>query len=313
MDGLNRLDSAESAFFSRELQSTRARSRDVRFPTLMATQLIPVSSESGPGAETTRYEQYEEMGVARILANYSDDLARADVRGKEFITPIRSVGASYGYSIQDIRASQKAGKRLEQRRADAARRAIAQKINDIGFFGDDDYNLAGFFTNENVTRVSAPNDGTGSARTFASKDADKILRDMHNCVQSIVTLTNGIERANTLLLPEAQYGLIQSMRVSTVSDTTVLEFFLKTHQGITVIPVWQCKDAGIGVQGGVSAGEDIMVAYDRSPDKLEFDLPIEFEDFAPQLEGLEYEVPCHGRVGSVLYYYPLSCAITEGI
>jgi len=315
MDGLTqgRLDSGETAFFQRELQSTRARSRDVRFPELLATKLIPVSSESGPGATTTRYEQYEEMGVARIIANYADDLARADVRGKEFIKPIRSVGASYGYSIQDIRSSAMANKRLEQRRAMAARRAIAQKINDIGFFGDADHDLVGFLNHPNVTRVSAPNDGTGSARTFASKDADKMYRDMHNCVQSIVTLTNGIERANTLLLPEAQYGLIQATRMSSTSDTTVLEFFLKTHPSITVIPVWQCKDAGIGVEGGVSAGEDIMVAYDRSPEKLEFDLPIEFEDFPPQLEGLEYEVPCHGRVGSVLYYYPLSCAITEGI
>lgn len=315
MDGLNRsnLDAAATAFFSRELQHTKARSYDVRFPELMATTLIPVSTESGPGADTTRYEQFEELGVARILANYADDLPVSDVRGKEFISPIRSVGGSYTYSIQDIRASQKAGKSLEQRRANAARRAIAQKVNDIGFFGDSDYDLAGFFTNPNVTRVSAPNDGTGPARTFASKTADLILRDMHNCVQSIVTLTNGVERANTLLLPEAQYGLIQSMRVSTVSDTTVLDFFLKTHVGITVIPVWQCKDAGIGVDGGVSAGEDIMVAYDRNPDKLQFDLPIEYEDFPPQLKNLGYKIPCHGRVGSVLYYHPLSCAITEGI
>lgn len=315
MDGIERstLDAAETAFFSRELQHTKARSYDVRFPQLLATTLIPVSSESGPGADTTRYEQFEEMGVARILANYADDLPVADVRGKEFISPIRSIGSAYTYSIQDIRGSQKAGKSLDQRRADSARRAIAQKVNDIGFFGDSDYGLVGFLNHPNVTRVSAPADGDTSLRTFASKDADKIYRDMHNCVQSIVTLTNGIERPNTLLLPEAQYGLIMSKRMSTVSDTTVLEFFQKTHPGVTVIPVWQCKDAGIGVEGGVSAGEDIMVAYDRSSDKLEFDLPIEYEDFPPQMKNLGYKIPCHGRVGSVLYYYPLSCAITEGI
>jgi len=315
MDGITqgRLDANETAFFLRELQATRAQSYDVEFPELLATTLIPVSAESGPGATTTRYEQYEELGVARIVANYADDLARADVRGKEFISPIRSVGASYGYSVQDVRSSARAGTGLEQRRARAARRAIAQKINDIGFFGDADNGLVGFLTHPNVTRVSAPNDGSGSARTFASKDADKIYRDMHNCVQSIVTLTNGIERANTLLLPEAQYGLVQSTRMSSQSDTTILEFFQKTHPGIQVIAVWQCKDAGIGVEGGVSAGEDIMVAYNRSPDKIQFDLPVPFEDFPPQMEGLEWEVPCHGRVGSVLWFYPLSGAITEGI
>lgn len=308
------LDDNETVFFARELENVKAKAYDIVYPEFAATSLIPVSTDAGPAAETITYQQYDQLGVAKIIANYADDLPRADVKGKEFSAIVKSVGSSYGYNIQEIRASQRDNKNLEQRKANAARRAIEQKLNNVAWFGDAANNLNGLVTHPNVTRVSVDADGTGSATTFASKTPDQILRDMNDLVVGIVTLTKGMERPNTLIMPHAQLAHIQTTARSANSDTTILEFFLRNNPYIQEVQaVNELAGAGQGVSGGVAAGTDVMIAYDRNPDKLTLEVPQMFEQFAAQEKGLDYVVPCHARVAGIIVYYPLSIAIAEGI
>ena len=127
------LDANETIFFARELEYVKAKTFEVKYIRLKATQLIPVSTEAGSGAETITYQVQDAVGVAKIIANYADDLPRVDVIGKEVSTPIRGIGDSFGYSIQDIRAAQFAGKPLVQRKANAARKAIDTLIDNLAW------------------------------------------------------------------------------------------------------------------------------------------------------------------------------------
>ena len=99
-----RFDSAEDAsvFFARELDYVKSQSYDVEYPELTALSLFPMSSEVDPGAETVTYYSYDKVGLAKIISNYATDLPRADVKGKPTTAIIKSLGASYGYSIQEI-------------------------------------------------------------------------------------------------------------------------------------------------------------------------------------------------------------------
>jgi len=307
------LDDNQSIFFARELEYIKSRSYDIEYPMLKATQVIPVSTEAGPGAESITYQQFDKLGIAKIISNYADDLPRADVKGKEFTVPVRSVGSSYGYNVQEIRASQFAGKGLEQRRANAARRAVEQRINNIGFYGSEEDGLQGLFNNPNVTRVAVDENAGATSTKWADKTPDEILADMNNLVNGIVEITNGVEAPNTLLLPIEQYTYITSTARSSTSDTTILQYFLTNNPFIQSVE-WlnELKGAGLGA-GGLAAGEDMMIAYDKSSDKLTFEIPQPFEQFAPQEDGLEFKIATHARVSSVIIYYPLSLAFAEGI
>lgn len=309
-----KLDANETIFFARELEFIKARSYDVQYPELKATRLIPVSTEAGPGAQSITYRQYDQLGLAKIIANYADDLPRADIKGKEFTVPVRSLGASYGYDIQDLRAAQTGQKPLEQGRANAARRAIEQEINNIAWKGSEKYGLQGLVNHPNVTRVSVKNDGSGTSTKWEDKSADLILRDMNDLVNGIIDLTNGVEMPNTLLMPFKQWTHISTVARSTTSDTTILDFFLKNSPVIKeIIPVQELKGAGIGVDGGVASGTDVMIAYNRNIDKLSLEIPQPFEQFPAQERGLGFVVPCHARCAGVIVYAPLSIAIAEGI
>src|SRR6185437_1507332 len=139
-----KLDADESIFFVRQLTYIKSKTYDVEYPELRARQLIPVSMEAGEGAQSIVYHQFDMLGTAKIISNYAKDLPRVDVKAKEFTANVRSLGASYGYSLQDIRSAKMAGVPLEQRKANAAKRAILQTEDAIAFSGDTDNGLGGF-------------------------------------------------------------------------------------------------------------------------------------------------------------------------
>jgi len=306
MTSKQRLDASETVFFQRELEAVKSKTYDVKYPELKCRRLIPVSFDAGAGAESIVYQQYDQVGMAKIISAYGSDLPRADIVGKEFVAKIKSLGCSYGYNIQEIRNANMAGKPLQSRKAAAAKRAILQKENNIAYFGDASTGLVGFLNNPNVTQTVVPN-GVSASPLFADKTPDEILADLNGAANFIVESTNGVEIPDTLLLPLAQYNYIKSTPRSANSDTTILQYFLDNNGYIKTVE-WVNELKGVG-NGGV----DVMVCYRRDPDVLTLEIPQDFEQFPEQEQGLEYVVPCHQRIGGVLVYYPMAVNIVSGI
>ena len=299
-------DSDESVFLLRQLDFIKSQTYDVKYAELKARKLIPVSSEADPGAEKIFYRQYDQTGIAKIVANYGDDLPRADVKGKEFFATVKTLASSFGYNIQEMRAAIYGNVPLEQRRANAARRAIAQKENRLAFFGDANSNLVGFFSNTNVPGVTLPSDGTGASKLWSTKTADQIIRDMNLCANTVVSQSLGVEIPDTLLLPLDSYNYVASTARSANSDTTILNYFLQNNPYIKQVEwVNELLTAGSG-------STRRMATYRRAPDVLTMEVPSDFEQLELQIKNLEYRVPCIERFGGVLIYYPLACAFADG-
>ena len=311
MTKVARLDSAESIFFKRQLEHIKSRSYDVKYTALRVRSLIPVSFEAGPGAQSITYEQYDQVGIAKIISDYANDLPRADVKGKEFTSQIKSMGASYGYSIQEIRSAAMANRPLQQRRANAARRAIAVQENRIAWAGDADTGIQGWLDNPNIPDVALPADGAGALTTFLSKigSPDLIIRDLNSVANAVITQSNEVERPNTMLMPTAQRTLLASTPRSINSDTTIMSYFLQNNAaGIMNVD----SVVELAASNGIVAN-DTLIAYDRNPDAFTLEIPQDCEEFEEQLSGLEYEIPVHQRIGGVILYYPLSQAKSDDV
>lgn len=298
---LTNLDAAESAFLMRELEHIKSKTYDKVYPELMARKLIPVSSDAGPGAEAITYRMFDSVGVAKLVADYATDLPKADAHGEEKTSPVRSLGVAYGYSLQEIRAARHANRPLTDKKASAARRAFEQALDDIAALGNAESGLKGLLNHPNVPvgTLAAPWEG---------KTPEEIVADISQQVGAIRDLTNGVESGPfTILLPDKQYTQIATTQNSTASDVTILEFVLKSNPWVAEIaPWWRLKGAGAG-------GTDRMVIYTRHPDKLTLEIPQDFEQLNIQEKSLYYEVPCHGRIGGVIWYYPLSARYVDGI
>jgi len=304
------LDADGAVFFQRQLEHIKSRSYDVQYAELKARMLFPVSNEGGPGITSITYRTYDQVGAAKIIQAYADDLPRADVAGKETTIPVRSVGISYGYNLDEIQASQLTGAALDQRRANAAMRSIEQKVNDTAFFGDAASNLPGLFSNPNIPTGGVVDPGSGTE--WVNKTPDEILFDVNDLFADIFETTKMVERGNTLMLPPAQWSYISSTPRSANSDTTILMYLVQNSPYLSspedVIPVNECA-----AENNPELSEDAMVAYDRSPDKLQLEIPVELEMMPVQQKNLEFVVPGRNRLAGLNIYYPLSLAIATGI
>lgn len=299
-----------TAFFTKELEHVKAKTYDVLFPALKAINgtLFPISTDAGSGAETITYRVFTEFGLAKIIANYADDLPNVGVAGVERSSPVRGFGNAYSYSLQDIRAAMQVGRPLNARLATAARRAHDQLGNRLAFTGDPNTGLQGIFNNSNIPDQEAGQNADEDSTAWANKTPEEILKDLNDAETAIITATNQVENPNTLLLPVEQYRLIATTRMDSGTDTTILEYFLKNSSGITMVePVNEL--ANVAAFGG----NDVFIMYDRSPDKLTLELPQPFEQLPVQEDNLMFKVPCHSRFGGVIVYYPMSMLIVEGI
>ena len=308
------LDANETFFFARELEYVKSKSYDIQFPEMKSFKLLPISTEAGEGAVSITYAQFEEVGMAQIIESYADDLPRADIRGKEYTTPVKSIGTSYGYSVQEIRAAIYVGRSLTQRQSNAARRANDQRVNQLAWFGNSSYNILGILNNPNIPAQEVPNDGTGASTLWTTKTPDQILRDLNLITNQIPANTKGVEMPNTVILPIAQYTLIASTPRSNVSDTTILEYFIQNNPFVTMVD-WVPELASVNItdNDGLQTGVSVFIAYDRNPDKLTMEIPMPYTQYPPQERNLEFVVPCESRYGGIIIYYPLSLNIGVGI
>jgi hypothetical protein len=301
-----RFDANEGIFFARQLEHVKSRTYDVKRPALNAMRLLPISTEAGEGATTITYRQYDGVGMAKIIANYANDLPRADVKGKEFTSPIRSIGDAYGYSTQEIRSALMAGTNLESRKATMAARAQEELINRLAWAGDTVSGLPGLLSNANIPALTLTADGTGSSKAFTTKTPAQIVRDVQALINLVRTLSKDIHKANAVWMPLEQLSYIAGLKNDTGTDTTVLEFLQRNNPGVSFEAVLELDGAG-------ASGADRMYAGEITADNLTLEIPMMLKTYTPQQQGLEFVVPMESRVGGVVVYYPLALAYTDGI
>jgi hypothetical protein len=304
------LDAAEAAFFSGELEVIKARSYDILRRELKHRTYIPVSFEAGPGASTISYYQYDQVGTAKLIQNYAEDLPLANVKGRKFSSSVESIGIGFQYSLQEIRASQMAGKNLPDRQMRGAMRANKELEEELSAFGRAGL-FNGFLNHPNVSLISALNPGSRGKRWIAdSKSADEINADISLLISTIVTTTAEVEKPNALLMPSAEYIRLATVRIPDTPETMLS--WLKRVQAdaglLRDIGTWdKLANADAGGDGGR------LVAYDRNPDKVSLEIPQDFEILPAQAVNLAFKVPTHSRFGGVVVYYPLSMCYMDDI
>lgn len=303
-----RLDAAENAYFANELEHIIPEPFDVKRAPLKALQFIPVDPEADPADETVTYQMFEHTGVAKLIRAYSDGLPRADVKGRQYHSPIKSVGSSFGYNIQEIRAGAKTGRPIDRSKGTAAERAVAAEIDRIAAFGDEEAGLLGLLNQPNALDFTVPaGKGQSADTTWATKTPQEILADMYGIESYAYSMTNEVEKPDTLLLPPDQFQIVATTQATANSDLTILEVFLRNAQHVKAVDQWH-RLKGIGEDGS-----DRMVAYRRALDAVRLILPIDFEMLPPEARGLEFVVPVHARCGGVVSPFPLSICYGDGI
>lgn len=300
-----RMDDSFSFFLARELTYIRTRVLEVAKAPMNAFRIFPVQTEIPAGAQVAIQRIYDQTGVAKLISNYADDLPRADVIGTETPVKVMTIGDSYGYNVVEIENAQFAGVNLEMYKAQAARRAVDFKINQLAWFGDADAGITGFLANPNLTSVTIAADGTGSSSKFVDKTPDQIIRDVTQLISAINLATNNVENPNMVLFPTEAFDHIVMTPRSQYSDLTILEFLRRSHPDVRFEKVGELDGAGTN-------GADLMVAGRFDPDVIRLEIPERFRQLPVEKRNLEYVVDCISRFVGVTITIPLAFSKASG-
>ena len=305
---------AASVFFARELDFVKSQSYDVEYPEFTALSLFPMSSEVDPGAETITYYSYDKVGLAKIISNYATDLPRADVKGQPKTALVKGIGASYGYSVQDMRASKLAGKGLDARKGSAARYAIDRFTNSVAWKGDKENNLVCILSeNNDIPLYSLPN-GASSKADWKNKTVDEIIKDVSGMIAQVNAATQNTEHPDTLAIPSDVY---LDLSVKRIPDTgiSVLKYLQDNLDGITIVSCAELNATAVesNPYAKPSDGKGVALLYTNNVEKLSIEIPMPFYQHPAQNKNLEIVVPCEARVVGAMIYYPLSAIIAVGV
>lgn len=309
-DGSYFRSDADAVSFARELEFVYTQTYDVEFPELQMASgdIVPIDETVPSGAHSYTYYSYEQTGVARLMNTYaSSSIPRAGLGAKKHTAQIYSIPMSYGWDLQDIRASEMPGQKYNLRtdQAEAAKRATMQVMDTVGWFGDDEHGLFGLVNHPNVTHTLTPVGASSSQRSLLLKDPDEILADFRDLIHTPNNLSNGVETVTAVAVAAEVWSDLMSRPRSSTSDTTIGQFLIANHPDVTFMSVPRLNAAG-HADSEEFAGKALMVAYTKSRGKGELVIPQQFEQMPPQENGLETLVYTHARVGGVKLPYPLS-------
>ena len=237
-DDLMHLDSGESIFFTRELETIRAKTYDIKYDDnfkMLAT--LPISMEGDPLDIDITHRSYGRVGIAKMGGgDYATDFPSVDIFATETTVKVYPVQASYRYNKDEIARAAKLNRPLESLRAAAARKAIEKKLNDVAMNGDTVTGAVGFFVLSGTSTYTVPV-GTASSTIWSTKTSDEILKDLFGISNAIIQSTKGIEIPDTIALPLSSYQLIEQKRLADETEKTVLQYFLETSKNITNV-IW---------------------------------------------------------------------------
>lgn len=314
-----RADSAQTAVFLRQLTYVYEQTYDIKYPDLKARKLIPLDTRVTNGADSFVWRQFDKRGQAKIVQNYADDFPNVETFGQEYQTRIVSVGASYQYSLQDLRAAAMAGLPLETRKAEVARRVMEDMVETVSALGMNGANGSLLGSASDVMPIyglcnfpGIQSNTTTVNWIGGSATVNQILADVNALQAKIFTNTLGVHHGDTLLLPTAVYSyLATTPRSPTFTDDTMLQYILKQSPWLKSIEHWAPLDLGGLKQDGSTPGPRI-ICYERSPEVLQLVIPQEFEQLPPQMLGMSFKIPCHLRLGGVTVRYPKAIAYLDG-
>lgn len=296
------LDAAESAFVDRQLEFMYTQTYDIKFASLKANQLVPMSTQAGPGSVNVTYKQFDEAGLAKVVGHAAEDMPRVDVSVLEFTRPVRMVSAKYGWTLKEVAAAAQGGTPLQSRRAGALRRSIERKLDEIAALGEPEHGIASGALNEGNVTIDP---SAGAWTTPAT--ADTIIGEIGAMLEGILNDSLGVEEPNTLVLPPQEWALIATTPRAATADTTILEYVRRSFPGLQRIEHWSRLDtAGAG-------GVRRAWMYDLNPDILTHEMPRAFELLPVQEEGLMFWVHGVAETAGTAVYYPVAMRYLDGI
>lgn len=269
------------------------------YPAIRYAELIPIDTSANPFAPSVTHFAQDAVGKAKFINGKGDDIPLANLIGSKYEQTVNMAGIGYSFSLEEIGAAQQLGMNLSSDGAEAARMAYEQLVDETAFVGDSQLGVEGLYNMTGITTAAA-------GATFAASTPQEVLSIINTNLTAINTGTQGIEWADTIVLPLAAFGDIATRQLAPESDTTVLDFVQRKN----VYSVTSGQPLTIVGDRRLSTK---MVIYRRDPQVLKMHMPMPLRFIPPQAMNLEIKTLGMFRFAPVQIRRPAAVRYVSGV
>jgi hypothetical protein len=290
----------------------------ILYPNIQYPALIPVDTSAPEWAKSVTFYSTDMVGRAEWFHANAKDIPLADVTREKFEQGIKMAAIGYRYNLEELGQAMMVGVNLSSDRAEAARRAYEEFLDDKLLNGDADVLWEGLLDNSSVTTIIAAENTASSANTtlWTGKTGDQVIADVNNALTGVWTNSKQIEMADTVLLSPADLSYIATTprAADGASDMSIMDWLMRynVYTAMTGQPLMVRAVRGLETVG--TGGSGRMIVYRRDPQVLKAHLPMPHR-FLPvwQTGPVTFDVPGIFRFGGLEIRRPGAVRYVDGI
>nr|DAH81915.1 MAG TPA: major capsid protein [Caudoviricetes sp.] len=256
--------------------------------------IFPVTNEIPGHAKYFEYPEFDGVGIAQIIADYSDDLPLVDAFMTEKQGKVFRFGNAFLISTDEIKAGAATGQSLSTRKQALAFEAHDNLLDKLVWSGSAPHGIHSVFNHPNINNVVA---GTWNSAAAA-------MTDITALIDAIETSTNGTHTATDILLPSSARRLMQELVPNT--SISYAQLFATNNSGIN-LRYLQFLDNYDG------AGGKAALAFEKNPLNLSIEIPEATNVLPGQVKDLHIKYPVTSKTTGLILYRPLTVAVMKGI
>lgn len=267
-------------FMESQAAHIESRVRMIQHAYIQYPELVGISREASPHADSIIYYSYDGTGRMISLANRANDIPLLEVQRAQHSVPLDWRALAYDWSDWEIGRAMYVGQNLPDQKVRTAFRIAEEEKERVFLYGDTDLGWDGMINNPNI-----PVDT--ESETWDNADDKEIFRNVNELLGGAWVQTNQVRICDTLLLPLNQLvSLGRPMGDS--ANRSILQYIAEhniytqsTGKKLMIKTLRQLDGAGAG-------GTDRAIAYPRDMEVLRFHVPQELQFIEPQRVGMTW-------------------------
>lgn len=292
--GVEKADAA-GIWTVKQLTATLNRAYEKEYADNSVVNIFPVTNEIPGHAKYFEYPEFDGVGIAQIIADYSDDLPLVDAFMTEKQGKVFRFGNAFLISTDEIKAGAATGQSLSTRKQALAFEAHDNLLDKLVWSGSAPHGIVSVFDQPNINNVVASGSWT---------DATVAVNDITAMIDAVESSTQGYHHVTDILLPASARRVMQRL----VDNTTLSygELFTRNNPGLT-IRYMQFLDNYDG------AGGKAALAFEKNPLNASIEIPEATNVLPGQVKDLHIKYPVTSKATGLIVFRPLTFAVIKGI
>lgn len=292
--GVEKADAA-GIWTVKQLTTTLNRAYEKEYAENSVVNIFPVTNEIPGHAKYFEYPEFDGVGIAQIIADYTDDLPLVDAFMTEKQGKVFRFGNAFLISTDEIKAGAATGQSLSTRKQQLAFEAHDNLLDKLVWSGSAPHGIVSVFDQPNINNVIASGTWT---------NPQTAVNDVTAMIDAVESSTQGFHSVTDILLPASARRVMQQL----VQSTTLSygELFTRNNPGVT-LRYMQFLDNYDG------AGGKAALAFEKDPLNMSIEIPEATNVLPGQPKDLHFKYPVTSKATGLIVYRPLTMAVIKGI